>query len=294
MFTPKFNLGALVMVATNPAIFGTVVGYYHPRADERPQYSVKNKDTLQDTWYYESDLCIAPQTAPPTPPPAYKFKIGQEVLTIFGYIGRVNLIKRDGRRIEYKLEGLPVSQPREYGEHDLFVPLPVKPRWNTMMHVILPNGNTASVSTVEVVGDSYVYNLVGVEAGGGLHRYEESELFASPDEYRKAKIADSLKELRGYYGKGSPLMFVSYHEDDFYRRIIADTFAIKPKESAADKAAREYRESVDEVNKAQEVINQLTKQMREADDVLKAKSENCKAKEREFQKSAGVPDSRYY
>lgn len=56
MFTPKFNIGALVLIATKPPVEGTVTGFHNSDPAQEPFYCVRRSDTLEDNWYRECDL----------------------------------------------------------------------------------------------------------------------------------------------------------------------------------------------------------------------------------------------
>lgn len=204
MFTPKFNIGALVLIATTPPVQGTVTGYYQSVAGEEPYYSVQRSDSLEDMWYRESKLSL-PQPTAALPP---KYVHGQAV--------------------------------------------------------ILGDGSEARVESCEYVRGRYWYNL---SSPGMHHRYEERALFGSPDEYRKVKNKPSyVNELSAAMARLN-----------------------KPKESAVEKAAREYREAVTKRNDLQARTNKCGDELTTLNAELKAADSLCKDRHKAFMAAADLP-----
>lgn len=118
MFTPKFNIGALVLIAAKPPVEGTVTGFHNANPLQEPFYCVRRSDTLEDSWYREYDLRHpqpAAQVAEVQPAP-----LTDRVAAVEGSINRIHdrlaavdkAIAKHTRKldaVDQKFMGIPVT-----------------------------------------------------------------------------------------------------------------------------------------------------------------------------------------
>lgn len=118
MFTPKFNIGALVLIATKPPVEGTVTGFHNSDPAQEPFYCVRRSDTLEDNWYRECDLQHPQPTAQANE--AQPAPLTDRVAAVEGSINRIHdrlaavdkAIAKHTRKldaVDQKFMGIPVT-----------------------------------------------------------------------------------------------------------------------------------------------------------------------------------------